>query len=838
MTHFSPASLNALLDETEWVRALARRLVDSTHEAEDLAQETMTRALVSPPTDGRSIRGWLSVVLANRLRARLRRPDPALDVARDAAPAHEPSALETVERAEAHQAVVDAVMSLAEPFRTTVLLRYFEGCGPSEIAALENVPLATITSRLTRAHARLRAKLQDGDSTAGKGLLGLTPLLAPARGSTSVSLPTLASASLLITMSTPLKLAIASALVALGVLLSFHDGNPEPALPGETTIVEAEAGPDGIALSDAMEISVAGEAARVELNEAAEAVPEAVSDPGSPPVESPMLTGIVMRPDGTPAPGATVIMGGFGALLFIEMKTSPPDFFLSVKTEEDGTFRFEDLPEERTLLTAGCAGFAPSESVVWVPGDATDLHLTLREGGRIYGSVHRRDGSLARGRKVRLMQDGGTMDPLGRRLIRFATTDAQGNFDERGLCPGEWGIVSYPDDEELEEIGGTMVDHMIQATVRLQDGGEAHVPLGAPKPDQVVVTGRVTIAGEPAQGILQWLRECEDPMGSSTNIQLASDGSYRVELEEPGTWYVRASGRGTGEFLPSIPKVSEYQLDLELPGGELSGLVVDEAGEPVKGASVSLQVTEGEFERGPLRASGDIKVTNKKGRFTLQGLKDGVYLVGAVHDELGVAPSQLVEISEGQAAEELTFVLRGGHRVHGSIKGPEGFRANGCGIWIYDEEGRLLNPVASLTIGKGAIFSTPPLPPGRYSLFVLSGLNVAQAVDLNVEEADLEGVDLQLQPGAVLTVETLVDGERRRGLVSATDDTGRLLTGQRFNRDPWQWRHLPFDSTRKRIGPLPPGTYDVSSHVPGVGTATETVTIVGAEMLTLTLRHD
>ena len=837
MSSTPPPSLSALLDETEWVRALASRLVASSHEAEDLAQETMARALFNPPADGRSVRGWLSVVLTNLLRARRRRPDPALEVARDGGHSYEPSTLETVERAEAHQSVVDAVMSLPEPFRTTVLLRYFEGRGPSEIAALEGVPLATVTSRLTRAHGRLREKLQGGDSSPNSGLLCLAPLLIPGRATRTTALPALPSVSLLIAMTTTAKIVSAAILIALGALLGSTLLWGPDGLDGDAGVVAAEAGPADVEVADALAPAAVDAGSRVGLIDEA-GTPETAAEPQPALEPASELTGSVFRYDGTPASGATVIVGGFGAFQFMESGKSVPKSAVSAEVQEDGTFNLGELPDKRVLVTAGGAGCAPSESAIWAPGDPTELHLTLLKGVRIFGSIHRPDGSLARERKVRLMHDGGTKDPLGRRLARYITTDDQGLFDERALFPGEWCIVSYPDDEELKEIGGALIDHMKQATVQLGDGEEAHVRLGAPTADSVQVSGRVTLDGKPARGLLQWLREGADPMGSSTNAQLLADGSYSVSLEGPGTWYVRASGAGSGEFFPSIPKSSEHELDFELPTGSLRGHVVDEDGEPVRSVRVTLQATKGAYERGPLRVTADSSFTRKDGSFAIAGLSDGVYVVGAVHADRGVASSVIVEIVGGEATSDTTFVLRGGHRISGLTVGPEGFPANLSAIWIYDEAGRLLNPVAALGTGGSGTFSTPPMPPGRYSLFVQSELSVAEARDLVIGDADLEGVEIQLERGAVVTVQSLVNGDPQRALVSASDDGGRLLTGQRFHSNPWQWRRHPFDSTKKRIGPFPPGTYAVSSHVPGVGTVTEEVTVIGAEALELTLRHE
>ena len=51
MTDPAPPTIQALLEQHEWVRRLARRLVGDPHEADDLAQEALAVALERPPQD-------------------------------------------------------------------------------------------------------------------------------------------------------------------------------------------------------------------------------------------------------------------------------------------------------------------------------------------------------------------------------------------------------------------------------------------------------------------------------------------------------------------------------------------------------------------------------------------------------------------------------------------------------------------------------------------------------------------------------------------------------------------------------------------------------------------
>jgi len=168
--------LDTLLAETRWLSGLARRLVAHSHDAEDLVQETLRTAFERPPAAGRPLRGWLRTVLLSRSRdshrserARaVREQTTKSDVAA-------PATIDVVVKAEVHGELVAAVLSLEEPYRSCLLLRFFENLRPREIARRTAVPVATVHSRLQRGLALLRTTL--ARSHGRRWQLALAPLL-------------------------------------------------------------------------------------------------------------------------------------------------------------------------------------------------------------------------------------------------------------------------------------------------------------------------------------------------------------------------------------------------------------------------------------------------------------------------------------------------------------------------------------------------------------------------------------------------------------------------------------------------------------------------------------
>ena len=150
-------SLDALLAHAPWVRNLARSLVVDQSAADDLVQDTWAAALQRPPDSGAPLRGWLATVL--RRQARQGRRQAARRQRREqrvARPEAEPPTSDIVERAALHGDIVQAVLALHEPYRTAILMRFFDGHPPREIASQQGVPVATVNSRLTRGLELLR----------------------------------------------------------------------------------------------------------------------------------------------------------------------------------------------------------------------------------------------------------------------------------------------------------------------------------------------------------------------------------------------------------------------------------------------------------------------------------------------------------------------------------------------------------------------------------------------------------------------------------------------------------------------------------------------------------
>jgi len=154
----------------------ALRMARNNPDAEDLIQETFTRALASFTQfePGTNLRAWLYRILTNTFittyRKRQREPRQVLtNEIQDwqlARAAYQPSSGLKPAETEVLEHLPDsrvkrALHELPEDFRTVVFLADIEGYAYQEIAGIMGTPIGTVTSRLHRARRQLRDLLRD-----------------------------------------------------------------------------------------------------------------------------------------------------------------------------------------------------------------------------------------------------------------------------------------------------------------------------------------------------------------------------------------------------------------------------------------------------------------------------------------------------------------------------------------------------------------------------------------------------------------------------------------------------------------------------------------------------
>jgi RNA polymerase sigma-70 factor, ECF subfamily len=141
-------------------RSVALAVVGNEHAAQDVTQEAFVAAYVKLRRlkDPSAFGGWLLQIVRRQALEALRseRPMQSLDGVDPPASPHRNGELD-----EGSRTLLAAVGRLPEQERIVVALNYFSGQPVSVIAEMTGRPIGTVTGRLTRARARLRAWLQE-----------------------------------------------------------------------------------------------------------------------------------------------------------------------------------------------------------------------------------------------------------------------------------------------------------------------------------------------------------------------------------------------------------------------------------------------------------------------------------------------------------------------------------------------------------------------------------------------------------------------------------------------------------------------------------------------------
>ncbi len=164
------------LELSEQVYRVARRLVGSREEAEDLVQQTYERAFRSwrQYTPGTNLRAWLLRILTNlnidRGRRQQRTPQTtSIDEAGDyflynkleaTAPDENPDEERVLERL-SQDSIVDALADVPHDFRDVVVLVDIGEFSYADAAQILDIPIGTVMSRLHRGRRILKKNLAD-----------------------------------------------------------------------------------------------------------------------------------------------------------------------------------------------------------------------------------------------------------------------------------------------------------------------------------------------------------------------------------------------------------------------------------------------------------------------------------------------------------------------------------------------------------------------------------------------------------------------------------------------------------------------------------------------------
>lgn len=670
-----PEHVESLLAHSDWIRRVARRLVGDAARAEDLVQESWLAALRRPPRHGENLRGWFATVVRHQAK-REARSESRRAVREERAARPEASIEDVAELASTQRDLVSHVLALDEPFRSVVLLRFFEDRTPPEIAERLGVPLKTVHSRLARAFEKLRVRLdaEYGDSRRWHALL--FPVVGRVEAPASATPLTSGSMfSPLLAVPGAVKLVLAAALLALlgWGLLRLDGGQPKSGGPEDVgAMVEAERG------ADEEEARLAGLDSGGDAGRTATAPAEPAAGPAAP-LDSAgeerdlaFVRGQVIDLEGRSVPGLAV-------------HADPAELADPVETASDGRFEIEvdraqvggNLDLGRTLWVEDPEWITILRSQVKGTNLELEHVIVVSRTRALEGRVQDSAGAPIEGARVALnIQPEGLRDvPVPLDMTRpeeqVVTSDGEGRF-EMGRFPDARGLslmVTAPGFQyarvELDEQAWPLV-------IELKRPAET----GKTMLDGTVIDAR----GAAVEGA--------DVQLGSSRTKSGPGGVFRLAIPHlaAGTPLCAAKAGLQPALVPSFAAVVEaadgmpepVELVLGGPCLEIAGRVVDVEGAPCADWTVSItNETEISQFQIPIESAEDLAredreavKTGADGRFVIRGLMDRDYVVQA-YDRKTLRRTEK-EVRAGRGAVELRVESRLLERVPGQVVGRDG----------------------------------------------------------------------------------------------------------------------------------------------------------------------
>jgi len=378
------------------------------------------------------------------------------------------------------------------------------------------------------------------------------------------------------------------------------------------------------------------------------------------------LRGSVVDSDDKPIPAAQVTArGGGNERIFYGDR-------LVTSTDIEGTFDLKGVPSGTVQAEATHPQYAKG-GVSGIDVDPAkgpaQTRIVLSRGGRIEGWARKRDRSAIPGAQVQLLpaERGGMMG-----MPPLAPVQADGSFLIEHAAPGRYRLM-------LMTGSAGRLSNSQTRDLEVHEGETVTVDFTS---REILVTGRVTRGGSPlpnvkldlaGQMVMVMMFSGQAPSvpartGGPQRMTAVTreDGSYEMIASEPGSLRISVESLDGKTHYASrpveLPDAETYVLDLDLPSGQVAGVVLDkDTGAPIGEANVSAR------PQGGLAGAGTR--SGPDGRFTLD-LDPGDYRVTASAE--GYA-SEGVDVAAGSSAPgELRIELARGQVLKGKVVDAQG----------------------------------------------------------------------------------------------------------------------------------------------------------------------
>ena len=321
------------------------------------------------------------------------------------------------------------------------------------------------------------------------------------------------------------------------------------------------------------------------------------------------------------------------------------------------------------------------------------------------------------------------------------------------------------------------------------------------------ISGKVTIKGKPAVGVVIFAKDSRDgyswPMRGH-RAMTDQTGSYRIANLSAGTYEITAiapalvPANGFNSIaVAEGEEIQDSNISL-VPGGVITGKITDADGEPIIGQRVQISSDDG----GMSRLSGTLmrrlwnNMTDDRGVYRAFGLPPGKYKVSVGDSSRGMRSSRelfketfypsvtdtakatVIEVSEGSVTNNVDIVMGGTvvtFRVSGRVIDNETGRPIpnikfGVGYTVQHDRGMSSSSGSAGSVNANGEFRLENLMPGTYTIYTEppEGSDAPSAsVTFEVVDRDLDNLLITTTKGGSLSGVVVLDNESAPGMLSS-----------------------------------------------------------------------
>jgi protocatechuate 3,4-dioxygenase beta subunit len=424
-------------------------------------------------------------------------------------------------------------------------------------------------------------------------------------------------------------------------------------------------------------------------------------------------------------------------------------------SDDQGRYEIMGIEPGSYRLAARHKDFAPElvDGVTVERGGDAHADINLDKGASVVGRLVAGPEQTVPGR-VTIQEIDGQAVPWSLSEILRAEAGADGRFRLEMLPSGAHVLgVRAPG------YSSKRVDVQVRPGGRDVDVGDIELESG------LAIRGRVRdAAGRPIAGAN--LTASQAGMMAPSPVQAVSeaDGSFVIGGLQPGAYRLNAFAAGYGGAERSV-EAGVDKADVVLsPAGSIAGLVVDDAGRPVEAFRVSANPARREgasADRFAMRPQGRM-INSADGRFLLEDLGEGTYVVEASAVGRASAHVSEVKVAPGSTADVGTIRLSAGGTVKGTVADTGGQPVPGAVITVRGPGRDFMSMGAQGVSDPAGAFEVNGVPLGTVAV---------SASHPSYAEGQVSGIEVDAKNAAEARI-VLSQGGRIEGWVRRRDGTG------------------------------------------------------------------